>query len=104
MGDHGPRFDGIREVPLGQYENLNPFLMVMIPSIYRNTSIHQQLHMKANQLMTNFDLHATIMDILKTSSVRQIQVGDAMVYDMAVYLTPSKGLFLSEYIIESMLS
>uniref|UniRef100_A0A0K0DI06 Sulfatase domain-containing protein n=1 Tax=Angiostrongylus cantonensis TaxID=6313 RepID=A0A0K0DI06_ANGCA len=65
MGDHGPRFEGIREVSLGQYENLNPFLMVMIPSMYRNTSIHHQLYQKTNQLMTNFDLHATIMDILK---------------------------------------
>ncbi|KAJ1345604.1 hypothetical protein KIN20_000177 [Parelaphostrongylus tenuis] len=33
--------------------------------MYRDTSIHKQLYMKANQLMTNFDLHATIMDILK---------------------------------------
>ncbi|VDM60339.1 unnamed protein product [Angiostrongylus costaricensis] len=93
MGDHGPRFEGIREVPLGQYENLNPFLMVMIPSMYRNTSIHHQLYQKTNQLMTNFDLHATIMDILKALSIRQIRVGGVTHYDMTVYLEPSMGLF-----------
>uniref|UniRef100_A0A158P9N4 VWFA domain-containing protein n=1 Tax=Angiostrongylus cantonensis TaxID=6313 RepID=A0A158P9N4_ANGCA len=65
MGDHGPRGGFFAETQLGQYENLNPFLMVLIPSIYRNTSIHHQLYGKANKLMTNFDLHATLMDILK---------------------------------------
>uniref|UniRef100_A0A0K0D809 Sulfatase domain-containing protein n=1 Tax=Angiostrongylus cantonensis TaxID=6313 RepID=A0A0K0D809_ANGCA len=65
MADHGPHADLIRETRLGMYENLNPFLMVTIPSQYRNTSIHHQLYHKANELMTNFDLHATIVDILK---------------------------------------
>ncbi|KAK6746107.1 hypothetical protein RB195_012301 [Necator americanus] len=65
MGDHGPRREGIGELRLGQYENLNPFLMVIIPAIYRNTAIHDQLKKKAHELMTNFDIHATLMDILK---------------------------------------
>ncbi|KJH39985.1 hypothetical protein DICVIV_14105, partial [Dictyocaulus viviparus] len=65
MGDHGPRREGILKTRLGQYENLNPFLMVLIPSIYRDTPIHQQLRRKTYELMTNFDLHATLIDILK---------------------------------------
>ncbi|WKX98683.1 hypothetical protein Q1695_013958 [Nippostrongylus brasiliensis] len=40
MGDHGPRREGIGELKLGQYENLNPFLMALIPSQYRNGSIY----------------------------------------------------------------
>lgn len=65
VGDHGPRREGIGETRLGQYENLNPFLVVLIPSKYRNTSIHHQLYKKSNELITHFDLHATLMDILK---------------------------------------
>ncbi|RCN44465.1 hypothetical protein ANCCAN_09532 [Ancylostoma caninum] len=65
MGDHGPRREGIGELRLGQYENLNPFLMVIIPAVYRNTAIHTQVKKKTHELMTNFDLHATLMDILK---------------------------------------
>ncbi|XGW07766.1 hypothetical protein V3C99_010706 [Haemonchus contortus] len=65
MGDHGPRKGGILEVKLGRYENLNPFLMVSIPKSYRNTAIHKQLRNKSRELMTNFDLHATFMDILE---------------------------------------
>ncbi|RCN44463.1 hypothetical protein ANCCAN_09530 [Ancylostoma caninum] len=55
----------IGELRLGQYENLNPFLMVIIPAVYRNTAIHTQVKKKTHELMTNFDLHATLMDILK---------------------------------------
>ncbi|KAJ1361260.1 hypothetical protein KIN20_033735 [Parelaphostrongylus tenuis] len=46
-------------------ENLNPFLVVLIPSKYRNTPIHHQVYQKANELVTHFDIHATLMDILK---------------------------------------
>ncbi|RCN41935.1 hypothetical protein ANCCAN_12095 [Ancylostoma caninum] len=65
MGDHGPTGSNIGRLQLGQYENLNPFLMVVIPAVYRNTSIHAELRKKTHQLLTNFDLHATLMDILK---------------------------------------
>ncbi|KAE9414286.1 hypothetical protein Angca_000161, partial [Angiostrongylus cantonensis] len=69
VGDHGPRREGIGETRLGQYENLNPFLIVLIPSKYRNTSIHHQLYKKSNELITHFDLHATLMDILKVRKI-----------------------------------
>ncbi|VDL79817.1 unnamed protein product [Nippostrongylus brasiliensis] len=65
MGDHGPRREGIGELKLGQYENLNPFLMALIPSQYRNGSIYGELKNKRHKLMTNFDIHATLMDILQ---------------------------------------
>lgn len=81
--DHGPRREGVRsnvshhfgknsltivqigKVRLGQYENLNPFLIVTIPAVYQNTSMHAELKKKAHELMTHFDVHATLMDILK---------------------------------------
>ncbi|KAK5970380.1 hypothetical protein GCK32_015218, partial [Trichostrongylus colubriformis] len=55
----------IEKVPLGKYEQNNPFLMVSIPKRYRNTAIHEQLKKKSEELMTHYDLHATFMDILK---------------------------------------
>ncbi|EYC32501.1 hypothetical protein Y032_0003g1616 [Ancylostoma ceylanicum] len=65
LGDHGPTGQNIGRLRMGQYENLNPFLMVVIPAVYRNSSMHAELRNKTHQLMTNFDLHATLMDILK---------------------------------------
>ncbi|VDO66386.1 unnamed protein product [Heligmosomoides polygyrus] len=65
MGDHGPRRDSIGETNLGQYEANNPFLFITVPRNYRNTSIHNQLRAKTHQLMTPYDIHATLMDILK---------------------------------------
>ncbi|WKX98686.1 hypothetical protein Q1695_013959 [Nippostrongylus brasiliensis] len=64
MGDHGPRREGIGNVELGRLENLTPFLVVIIPEEYRGSDIHKQLEDKKLRLMTNFDIHATLMDIL----------------------------------------
>ncbi|KHJ91841.1 hypothetical protein OESDEN_08281 [Oesophagostomum dentatum] len=65
MGDHGPRTDGIESVPLGRCETNNPLLIVTVPERYRNKEIHNEIRKKAYQLMTPFDLHATLMDIVK---------------------------------------
>ncbi|KJH46669.1 hypothetical protein DICVIV_07277 [Dictyocaulus viviparus] len=65
MGDHGPRREGINATVLGHYELNNPFLVATVPKQYRNTEIHERMREKSNQLMTNFDLHATLMDIMK---------------------------------------
>lgn len=66
-------FFQIGSTVLGYYESNNPFLMVTVPKKYRNTEIHNQLRNKSHQLMTNFDIHATLMDILKlcTSATHQ---------------------------------
>ncbi|PIO77062.1 hypothetical protein TELCIR_00856 [Teladorsagia circumcincta] len=100
MGDHGPRREGIGKVRLGQYENLNPFLMVTIPSAYRNTSLHEQLRQKTFELMTNFDVHATLMDILKASSIKQLLDHGDILYEVIVYLTPSNGLFSCQELLD----
>ncbi|WKY10447.1 hypothetical protein Q1695_002644 [Nippostrongylus brasiliensis] len=67
MGDHGPRVKGILEPSLGFYELKNPVLLVTMPKKYRNTEIHLELQKKSHQLMTPFDVHATLMDILMIS-------------------------------------
>ncbi|WKX96939.1 hypothetical protein Q1695_012969 [Nippostrongylus brasiliensis] len=65
FGDHGPRFEGILDVPLGRYETNNPFLLMSVPKRYRNAAVLEQLQNKSHQLVTPFDVHATFMDILK---------------------------------------
>nr|CDJ95572.1 Protein of unknown function DUF229 domain containing protein [Haemonchus contortus] len=76
--DNGYKIGNIR---LGQYENLNPFLMVMIPAAYRSTPMHLQLKQKVLQLITNFDIHATLMDILK------VELGDYFAEQLNLQLT-----------------
>ncbi|KJH42484.1 hypothetical protein DICVIV_11524 [Dictyocaulus viviparus] len=67
MGDHGPRGEGIATSALGYHELNNPFLIATLPKRYHNTNIHNRMREKSNQLMTNFDLHATLMDIMNLS-------------------------------------
>ncbi|KAK5968107.1 hypothetical protein GCK32_020843 [Trichostrongylus colubriformis] len=67
--------------------------MVTIPYAHRNSSIHQQLRKKSLELMTNFDIHATLMDILKTLSLKELLDRGDVLYDIVVRLSPSNGLF-----------
>ncbi|KAK6727629.1 hypothetical protein RB195_005365 [Necator americanus] len=86
MGDHGPWVTKITTTFLGRYEANNPFLLVTIPKRYRNTEMHIQLKDKSHQLMTNFDLHATLMDILQIQPLSNFS--DISYRDMQPY---SKG-------------
>ncbi|WKX90967.1 hypothetical protein Q1695_009647 [Nippostrongylus brasiliensis] len=65
MGDHGPRRDGIQETAGGAYETNNPLLLITVPLKYRKSKLIDQLRNKTHQLLTPFDIHATLMDILK---------------------------------------
>nr|CDJ93091.1 Protein of unknown function DUF229 domain containing protein [Haemonchus contortus] len=64
FGDHGPRYSGIHNVRLGRYENRNPFFLMALPKRIQNTAVHEELRAKSMQLMTHFDIHATLNDIL----------------------------------------
>ncbi|XGW21797.1 hypothetical protein V3C99_004617, partial [Haemonchus contortus] len=54
----------IQDVRLGRYENRNPFFLMALPKIMQNSAIHEELLTKSMQLMTHFDIHATLNDIL----------------------------------------
>uniref|UniRef100_A0A1I7SHA9 Sulfatase domain-containing protein n=1 Tax=Bursaphelenchus xylophilus TaxID=6326 RepID=A0A1I7SHA9_BURXY len=68
MGDHGNRYDKIRDTKLGEAEEKNPLLMVVVP---RHLRANQQLwsNMKKNskQLTTHYDTYATLVDIAHNS-------------------------------------
>ncbi|VDO20827.1 unnamed protein product [Haemonchus placei] len=64
FGDHGPRYSDIHTVRLGRYENRNPFFLMALPKRMQNTAMHEELRAKSMQLMTHFDIHATLNDIL----------------------------------------
>ncbi|WKY11169.1 hypothetical protein Q1695_003037 [Nippostrongylus brasiliensis] len=73
IGDHGPRFDGILRASAGYYESKNPFLLITVPKQYRKNTIYKELIKKAHQLVTPFDLHATLMDIAKIRCFLAVQ-------------------------------
>jgi hypothetical protein len=64
MGDHGIRFTGIRYTDIGAVEDNNPMLTVALPSRLRsNTRLVDNLRANAQQLVTHYDVYATLLDI-----------------------------------------
>ncbi|VDL73444.1 unnamed protein product [Nippostrongylus brasiliensis] len=57
--------ESIQETAGGAYETNNPLLLITVPLKYRKTKLIDQLRNKMHQLLTPFDIHATLMDILK---------------------------------------
>ncbi|KAL6732915.1 hypothetical protein Aduo_003622 [Ancylostoma duodenale] len=64
FGDHGPRFGKEAGTSFGHSELNNPFLYVIVPKILRNTELAQQLRQNSKELVTHFDIHATLEDVL----------------------------------------
>ncbi|XP_052819463.1 uncharacterized protein LOC128245369 [Mya arenaria] len=69
FGDHGNRISGIRRTPIGYLEDRMPLLQMIIPEQLkaRHATVHESLLVNTNRLTTHFDLHQTIVDVLKQS-------------------------------------
>ena len=68
MGDHGNRFSGIRYTPVGEVEDNNPLLFFSVPEKVReNGDLMVQLKKNTKDLITHFDIYATLVDIVKVS-------------------------------------
>ncbi|PAV79347.1 hypothetical protein WR25_20616 [Diploscapter pachys] len=65
IGDHGLRFGQSMLSELGKKEVNNPMLIASIPHELRKYDIYSQMQENSLELQTQFDLRATLMDILK---------------------------------------
>lgn len=67
MSDHGSRVDKIRNTPIGRLEERLPLMSIVVPEqIKREYPIIQRnLEANINRLTSPFDIHATMVDILR---------------------------------------
>ncbi|XP_052819708.1 uncharacterized protein LOC128245549 [Mya arenaria] len=67
FSDHGNRLSGIRSTPVGFLEDRMPLMQMIIPEQLksRHATVHESLLANTNRLTTHFDLHQTIVDVLK---------------------------------------
>jgi glucan phosphoethanolaminetransferase (alkaline phosphatase superfamily) len=64
FSDHGLRFGSIRETLIGKVEERLPFMHLYIPEKWRN-KYNNNLAINQNRLTTPFDIHATLMHIVR---------------------------------------
>ncbi|KAK5646626.1 hypothetical protein RI129_005090 [Pyrocoelia pectoralis] len=73
ISDHGIRWGGIRATFQGRMEERLPFLFMVLPSEYRENHhlAYSNLKRNARRLITPFDLHETIKDLLNPYALTQ---------------------------------
>ncbi|GMS93764.1 hypothetical protein PENTCL1PPCAC_15939, partial [Pristionchus entomophagus] len=69
MGDHGIRWGRIRDTWEGQREINNPMMFVSVPKHLREL-VNPVLRINSNELLTSFDIHASLVDILNDPHLR----------------------------------
>lgn len=68
MSDHGNILDPIAYTEIGKIEISNPFLVLVVPERLRsNLQLMQQLYQNSKQLVTHFDIYATLLEIAQVS-------------------------------------
>lgn len=68
MGDHGGRTGKVRNSAIGEYEDNNPFLFLILPEKLRwNREIYNQLKENSKQIIGHYDLYATMFEIATVS-------------------------------------
>ncbi|CAD5221035.1 unnamed protein product [Bursaphelenchus okinawaensis] len=76
MADHGNRFADVRATQQGQLEERLPFMSFALPEKFKQTEkgrlAYENLKKNKDRLTSPFDLHPTLMNILKFPSVEEL--------------------------------
>jgi hypothetical protein len=71
MGDHGNRFGKVRQTNVGEIEDNNPFLFMSVPkNLRRNDTLIDNLRENSKELITHYDIYATMVEIANPSNPR----------------------------------
>ncbi|KAE9547140.1 hypothetical protein FO519_009648 [Halicephalobus sp. NKZ332] len=71
MGDHGNRFSNMRHTTVGEVEDNNPFLFFSLPqNIREDGKMMTQVRKNSKELITHYDLYATLSDIVNPENPR----------------------------------
>ena len=70
MADHGARFSDVRQYVQGKYEERMPYMGLRFPASFERKypEVMRHLRTNVNRLTTPYDIHATLLDILKYDS------------------------------------
>ncbi|KAK6111077.1 hypothetical protein QQG55_42215 [Brugia pahangi] len=97
MADHGHRFAKFRATHQGQLEERLPFFSLSLPKKFRESDKGRTAwrNLKANKarLVTPFDIHATLLDILHWPTEQELNtMGDAKFRSLSVFrpIPPSR--------------
>ena len=75
MSDHGPRFDHTRRTARGKYDERLPYLAIRLPPSFaaRHPTASDSLRFNAaaGRLVTAFDVHATLLDVMRFGTGQQ---------------------------------
>ncbi|CAJ0593480.1 unnamed protein product [Cylicocyclus nassatus] len=96
LGYQGPHSDGVQETRLGRHDNKNPFLVIAIPEGLRNNGIHQALKQNSEKLVTHFDIHATLMDILRIKFVPPFASSNESNQNAWVFVSKDKSMTITQ--------
>ncbi|KAI6189374.1 hypothetical protein M3Y97_00001100 [Aphelenchoides bicaudatus] len=89
MGDHGGRTGKVRNSAIGEYEDNNPMMFVVLPEKLRtNRDLYNQLKENAKQIVSHYDLYATTMEIATTS----VKWNDTTPFSTSTFVTNARKL------------
>jgi len=75
ISDHGPRFDHTRRTARGKYDERLPYLAIRLPPSFtaRHPTASENLRFNAaaGRLVTAFDVHATLLDVMHFATDQQ---------------------------------
>lgn len=71
MSDHGHRFGSIRATKVGEVEDNNPFLYLVVPENKQNDKkFMEALQENSKSLVSHYDTYATFVEIANVSSLK----------------------------------